>query len=89
MDVLLARIARAASSYEQHIEPRLPERLNEAYARFFHEYEAAPLLDRQCRSDRPDRNDADYEELLGATHARVGSTTTRCGTRRCDAAASI
>src|SRR6516162_4167412 len=41
VDVLLERVARRGIEYEQHIERAYLERLNEAYARFFHEYEAA------------------------------------------------
>ena len=43
VDVLLERIAKRGIRYEQQIERAYLERLNEAYARFFHEYEAAPL----------------------------------------------
>lgn len=44
VDVLLERIARRGIRYEQHIERAYLEKLNEAYARFFHGYTAAPLL---------------------------------------------
>src|SRR5271156_3976765 len=43
VDVLLERIAKRGIRYEQQIERAYLERLNEDYARFFHEYEAAPL----------------------------------------------
>src|SRR6202044_647186 len=39
VDVLLERIAKRGIRYEQQIERAYLERLNEAYARFFHEYE--------------------------------------------------
>ena len=42
------------------------ERLNEAYARFFHEYEAAPLLIVNAASIDPIANQRDYDELLAA-----------------------
>jgi len=38
------RIARRGVDFEQYIERQYMERLNEAYARFFHEFQAAPLL---------------------------------------------
>ena len=66
VDVLLERIARRGIEYEQHIERAYLERLNEAYARFFHEYEAAPLLIVNAASIDPVNNQSDYDELLGA-----------------------
>lgn len=44
VDVLLERIQRRGIRYEQKIERGYLERLQEAYARFFHGYDAAPLL---------------------------------------------
>jgi deoxyadenosine/deoxycytidine kinase len=66
VDVLLERVARRGIEYEQHIERAYLERLNEAYARFFHEYEAAPLLIVNAASIDPINNQADYDELLAA-----------------------
>ena len=66
MDVLLERIARRGVDYEQHIDRHYLERLNEAYARFFHEFEAAPLLIVNAASIDPIANQHDYEELLAA-----------------------
>jgi deoxyadenosine/deoxycytidine kinase len=66
VDVLLERISRRGIEYEQHIERPYLERLNEAYARFFHEYEAAPLLIVNAASIDPINNQADYDELLAA-----------------------
>jgi deoxyguanosine kinase len=66
VDVLLERIARRGIAYEQQIERAYLERLNEAYARFFHEYESAPLLIVNAASIDPINNQADYEELLAA-----------------------
>ncbi len=65
-DVLLERIARRAAAYEHYIEREYLVRLNEAYARFFHEYEAAPLLIVNAAAIDPVNNPADYAELLGA-----------------------
>lgn len=66
VDVLVERIARRGIDYERHIERGYLERLNEAYARFFHEYEAAPLLIVNAASIDPIHNQADYDELLAA-----------------------
>lgn len=66
VDVLLERIAKRGIRYEQQIDRAYLERLNEAYARFFHEYEAAPLLIVNAASIDPINNEADYDELLVA-----------------------
>jgi deoxyguanosine kinase len=66
VDVLLERIARRGIDYEQHIERHYLERLNEAYARFFHEFESAPLLIVNAAEIDPINNQADYDELLAA-----------------------
>ncbi len=65
-DVLLERIARRGIEHEQRIDRAYLERLNEAYARFFHEYDAAPLLIVNAASIDPINNESDYEELLTA-----------------------
>lgn len=66
VDVLLARIARRGIRYEQFIDRAYLERLNDAYARFFHEYEAAPLLIVNAAAIDPIGSEADFEELLSA-----------------------
>ena len=66
VDVLLQRIGRRGIKAEQLIERAYLERLNEAYARFFHDYDAAPLLIVNAAAIDPTSNDADYDELLGA-----------------------
>ena len=66
VDVLLERIAKRGIRYEQQIDRAYLERLNEAYARFFHEYEAAPLLIVNAASIDPINNPSDYDELLAA-----------------------
>lgn len=72
-DVLLERIARRGIAHEQLIERGYLERLNDAYARFFHEYEESPLLIVNAAAIDPVSNPADYEELLGAiTRMRRG-----------------
>jgi deoxyguanosine kinase len=66
VDVLLARIARRGIAFEQQIERAYLTRLNEAYSRFFHEYDEAPLLIVNAASMDPIGNQADYEDLLVA-----------------------
>src|ERR1700722_5076690 len=66
VEVLLARISRRGIQYEQFIDRGYLERLNDAYARFFHGYDAAPLLIVNAAAIDPANNDDDYEELLAA-----------------------
>lgn len=66
VDVLLERIARRGVDYEEHIDRHYLERLNEAYARFFHEFAAAPLLIVNAASIDPIASQRDYDELLAA-----------------------
>ena len=66
VDVLIERIAKRGIDFEQYIERDYLQRLNEAYARFFHEYEEAPLLIVNAASIDPINNQADYDELLAA-----------------------
>jgi deoxyadenosine/deoxycytidine kinase len=66
VDVLLERIAKRGINYEQHIERQYLERLNEAYARFFHEFESSPLLIVNAAAIDPINNQVDYDELLAA-----------------------
>jgi deoxyguanosine kinase len=66
VDVLLARIARRGIQHEQFIDRGYLERLNDAYARFFHEYDAGPLLIVNAATIDPVNTDEDYEELLTA-----------------------
>jgi deoxyadenosine/deoxycytidine kinase len=64
VDVLLERIARRGIDYERSIERRYLERLVEAYARFFLEFEAAPVLIVNAAEIDPIGNDKDYRGLL-------------------------
>jgi deoxyadenosine/deoxycytidine kinase len=66
VDVLLARIARRGIQHEQFIDRGYLERLNDAYARFFHEYDSAPLLIVNAGTIDPVNTEEDYEELLAA-----------------------
>ncbi len=40
--------------------------MGEAYARFFHDFDAAPLLIINAATIDPVRNESDYQELLRA-----------------------
>ena len=66
VDVLLSRIARRGVRSEQFINRAYLERLNDAYARFFHDYDATPLLIVNAAAIDLAGSDADYEELLAA-----------------------
>ena len=63
-DVLLERIARRGIRYEQQIERSYLERLNQAYASFFYDYRAAPLLIVNAGQADFVNRDQDYQQLL-------------------------
>ena len=54
----------AASATRAGIDAAYLTRLNDAYARFFHEYDRAPLLIVNAASIDPVQNQADYDELV-------------------------
>jgi deoxyadenosine/deoxycytidine kinase len=64
VDVLLARVERRGIRYEQAIEREYLEKLQEAYARFFHDYAASPLLIVNAAQADFVSNDRDYSQLL-------------------------
>lgn len=64
VDVLMERIARRGIPYEKRISRRYLERLMEAYARFFHAYDRAPLLIVNAGDIDPINREADYRQLL-------------------------
>lgn len=67
VETLLQRIARRGIVYETSgIDAAYLARLNDAYARFFHEYDRAPLLIVNASNIDPVQNQADFDELLGA-----------------------
>jgi len=66
VDVLLERIGRRGIAFEQFIDRGYLERLHAAYARFFHENEAAPLLIVNAAAIDPINSEADFAELLAA-----------------------
>ncbi|HTE40379.1 MAG TPA: deoxynucleoside kinase [Steroidobacteraceae bacterium] len=64
VDVLMERIARRGIKYEQQIDRAYLEKLMEAYARYFHEYSASPLLIVNAADVDFVGNDSDYSQLL-------------------------
>jgi len=73
VDVLLERISRRGIEYEQAIDRRYLERLVEAYARFFLEYESAPVLMVNAAEIDPVGSEQDYAVLLAEiARARKG-----------------
>jgi deoxyguanosine kinase len=64
VDVLRERIERRGIKYEQSIERSYLERLQETYARFFHAYDASPLLIVNAAQADFVNNEKDYAELL-------------------------
>ncbi|MFN2309431.1 MAG: deoxynucleoside kinase [Gammaproteobacteria bacterium] len=73
VEVLLGRIAKRGIRYEQHIDSAFLERLSEGYARFFHDYDAAPLLIVNAAYVDLVNSDTAYQELLEqVARARTG-----------------
>lgn len=64
IDVLMERISRRGIRYEQQIDRDYLERLQEAYARFFHAYDRSPLLIVNAAQADFVGNDRDYEQLF-------------------------
>lgn len=73
VDALLFRIAKRGIEYERRIGRRYLERLNEAYARFFHAYERSPLLIVNAAVLDPIHNERHFAMLLEQiSHTRSG-----------------
>lgn len=64
VDVLMKRIIRRGVAYEQVIQRDYLKKLLEAYAGFFHHYDASPLLVVNASEINPVDNDEDYAMLL-------------------------
>jgi deoxyguanosine kinase len=62
--VLRDRIRARGIAHEQMIDPEYLQRVVDAYARFFHYYDAAPLLIVNASEIDPVANDPDYEALV-------------------------
>jgi deoxyadenosine/deoxycytidine kinase len=63
VDVLVDRIGKRGIRYEQYIERGYLDKLSQAYARFFHAYDASPLLIVNAAAIDPVNNDGDYQLL--------------------------
>lgn len=72
-DVLLQRIRRRGVPAEQAIEAEYLERLSEAYARFFHFYQGAPVLIVNAAQVDFSHDDASLDELIERVVSPVGS----------------
>jgi deoxyadenosine/deoxycytidine kinase len=62
--ILMRRVANRGIPYEQLIDETYLERLGEAYAKFFYDFDDAPLLIVNAASIDPIHREADYQELL-------------------------
>jgi len=62
--VLMRRVASRGIPYEQLIDQEYLERLGEAYAKFFYDFDAAPLLIVNAASIDPIHRESDYQDLL-------------------------
>ena len=72
VDVLMERIARRGIDYERMLDRSYLERLADTYARFFHSYNAGPLLIVNASDIDPVHNDADYEQLFQQIERTTG-----------------
>ncbi|MCH7822598.1 MAG: deoxynucleoside kinase [Proteobacteria bacterium] len=72
VDALLDRIARRGVSFERAIDRHYLERLTDAYARFFHDYDDSALLIVNASQIDPINNDADYEQLFQQIEQTTG-----------------
>ena len=72
VDALLERIARRGVSFERAIDRHYLERLTDAYARFFHDYDDSALLIVNASQIDPINNDADYELLFQQIERTTG-----------------
>ncbi|HSG58220.1 MAG TPA: deoxynucleoside kinase [Woeseiaceae bacterium] len=72
VDSLLERIARRGVAFERAIDRRYLERLTDAYARFFHEYDDGPLLIVNASQIDPVNNAADYDQLFRQIEKTTG-----------------
>lgn len=64
VDSLMARVAERGNPYERKIDRSYMEKLADAYARFYHDYDEAPLLIVNTSSIDPIGDEADYKALL-------------------------
>jgi deoxyadenosine/deoxycytidine kinase len=67
--VLAERVRRRAAGYERGISEEYLAMLTESYARFFHHYDAAPVLTVNSENLNFVERDADFELLVGRMRA--------------------
>lgn len=65
-DVLINRVRKRGIAHEQLIEPAYLEKLADSYARFFHNYNASPLLIVNAKDINPVDRETDFQQLLRA-----------------------
>ena len=63
VDALMSRITGRGFEFERTMDRRYVERVADAYARFFYDYDESPLLIVNASTIDPVRSDADYESL--------------------------
>ena len=63
VDALMSRIANRSLEFERRMDRGYVERIADAYARYFYDYDQSPLLIVNASTIDPVRNDADYESL--------------------------
>jgi deoxyadenosine/deoxycytidine kinase len=64
VEVLMRRVARRGVGYEQFIQKSYLERVADAYAQFFHYYNASPVLIVNAAEINPVDSDEDYRLLV-------------------------
>ncbi len=64
VDTLMQRITRRAVSHERFINRQYLEKITEAFARFYHDYDEAPLLIVNASAIDPINNATDYAQLF-------------------------
>ncbi len=72
VDALLQRLVRRNSNYDRFVDRGYLEKLTDAYARFFHEYDDGPLLIVNASQIDPVNNDSDYEQLFQQIERTTG-----------------
>lgn len=72
VDAIMQRLARRNTACDRFVERKYLEKLTDAYARFFHNYDDGPLLIVNASQIDPVNNDADYEQLFRQIERTTG-----------------
>ena len=72
VDALMQRLARRDGHYDRYVDHSYLEKLTDAYARFFHEYDDGPLLIVNASTIDPVNNEADYQQLFQQIERTTG-----------------